>query len=73
MKPSVQETEYRVKEITENVEQSLNAVARAAIEVPAGGLSISGGYADKLTQEQKAELVYSWTRDYQQGTGSRLE
>ena len=52
-----QETEYRVKEITEKVEQSLNAVARVAIEVPPGGLSIGSGYADKLTQEQKADLV----------------
>ena len=46
-----------MKEITEKVEQSLNAVARVAIEVPPGGLSIGSGYADKLTQEQKADLV----------------
>ena len=51
------ETEYRVKEITEKVERSLNVAAEAAIGVPAGGLSIKGRYADQLTQEQKADLV----------------
>ena len=52
-----QETEYRVKEITERVENSLNAATQATIGLPAGGLSIGSGYADQLTHEKKAELI----------------
>lgn len=52
-----QETEFRVKEITETVESDLNSALQGKIEL--GGSSLSAGMTefDKLTSEEKSEIV----------------
>jgi len=52
-----QETEYRVREITEKVENDLEAAAQAGINLTIGELSATGTASHRLTQEQKSDLV----------------
>jgi hypothetical protein len=51
------ETEFRVKEITQTFERQLEAQATATLGTKTAGASLSGGGAQKLTEETKAELL----------------
>lgn len=52
-----QETEYRVKEITNKVESELGAQVTAELGTPLTSLRSSLSAAEKLTNEERAELV----------------
>jgi hypothetical protein len=47
------ETEYRIKEVTQKIEDDLQASAKSQFP----GISFTAGAASKLTEEQKSEIV----------------
>lgn len=52
-----QETEYRVREITEKVEKELEAAAEGKIPIPIVDLAASGSLAGRLSKEERRELI----------------
>ena len=53
-----QETEYRIKEFTAKLESDL----KAQVGTDLRGLSLSAGAAEKLTEEQKTEIIHKGQR-----------
>ena len=53
-----QESEYRVTEVTQNMERDLKASVEGAIEIGTNKIGLNAGGAQKLTEEQKLEVVH---------------
>lgn len=52
------ETEYRVKEITQKVEKALETAAKAALGAHGASLTLNHNAAVKLSEEQKTEVIH---------------
>ena len=52
------ESEYRVKEITKKIEDELGVAVEGQIKSPIGGLKLSTEMAQRLTEEEKGEIVH---------------